>query len=142
MSESTELLIVENDNVQLQKLTAVLEFVGYSKLSTSNSSDLPDKLSDLSFETVLLGDCGDESSLQQTIDLLRTNKPEVPIIKLLPREVGRQVNRDILNNIFSIVNLPLTYVELTDALHRAHMFNTKKGKGSNLNLDLFLIHFY
>lgn len=137
MSESTELLIVENDNIQLQKLTAVLEFIGYHKLITANTDEVAGRLSENSVNTVLLGECGDADTLQKTIELIRTEKPEAPIILLLAREVGKQVSRDVLQNVFSTVYLPLTYVELTDALHRAHIFNAKKGKGSNLNLDLF-----
>jgi len=137
MSESTELLIVENDNIQLQKLTAVLEFIGYNKLLTASSDNVAEALSENGIGTVLVGNCGEADKLQETIELIRTQNPDIPILLLLNREVGRQVSREVLQNVFSIVNLPLTYVELTDALHKAHVFVSKKGKGSNLNLDLF-----
>jgi len=137
MSESTELLIVENDNIQLQKLTAVLEFIGYDKLVTTDSSNVAGILAEKSFDAVLLGNCGDSDKTQEIVEFFRTQKPDAPIILLFAREPGKQISREILQNVFAIVNLPLTYVELTDALHRAHVFVSKKGKGSNLNLDLF-----
>jgi len=137
MSESTELLIVENDNIQLQKLTAVLEFIGYHKLVTASSDTVADSMSEKSIGTILVGQCGDEQQLRQTIETLREKNPEVPIILLHSRETGQSVSREVLQNVFSVVNLPLTYLELTDALHRAHVFHAKKGKGTNLNLDLF-----
>ncbi len=137
MSESTELLLVENDNIQLQKISAVLEFIGYNKLISASSDEASSILSEKAFGTVLVGNCGEAEKLQETIELIRVQSPDVPILLLLNREVGRQVSREVLQNVFSIVNLPLTYLELTDALHRAHVFVSKKGKGSNLNLDLF-----
>ena len=137
MSESTALLIVENDNIQSQKLAAVLEFIGYNQLTTANSENVAERLSENSVGTVLVGNCGDAESLQQTISVIRAQNPDAPIILLLAKDQGQQVGRDLVKNVFAIVNLPLAYVELTDALHRAHVFQAKKGKGSNLNLDLF-----
>jgi len=138
MSESTALLIVENDNIQLQKLTAVLEFIGYNQISTANCENVAVCLTEKPIGAVILGQCGDPQHLQNTFELIHAQDPDVPIILLLTREVGQLSDKELVKKVFAVVNVPLTYAELTEALHRAQIYHAgKKGKAGNLNLDLF-----
>jgi sigma-54 specific flagellar transcriptional regulator A len=138
MPESTALLIVENDNIQTQRLTAILQFIGYNQLTPAYCENVLDCLSDKTAEVALLGQCGDPQKLQMAFDAIKSHDPDIPVILLMSRDVGQQTDRELVKRAFAIVNLPLTYVELTDALHRAQIFRAgKKQKGSSFNLDLF-----
>ena len=46
MPEPTALLVVESDNIQTQRLIAVLEFIGYDKVITANCENLKDRLTE------------------------------------------------------------------------------------------------
>ena len=138
MAEPTALLVVESDNIQTQRLTAILEFIGYDKLLTANSENVKERLSEQSVGAVLLGQCGEPQRLLDTFDLIKQHDPDIPIILLLTKEVGQQSDRELVKRAFAVVNVPLTYVELTDALHRAQIFHAgNKKKGGSFNLDLF-----
>ncbi|MGD8568116.1 MAG: sigma-54 dependent transcriptional regulator [Gammaproteobacteria bacterium] len=138
MPESTALLIVENDNIQTQRLTAILQFIGYDQLSTANCENVTQCLADHPVDVVLLGQCGDPQRLAATFDAIKEQDEDTPVILLLSREVGQQSDRDLVNRAFAVINVPLTYVELTDALHRAQIYHAgKKQKGGSFNLDLF-----
>jgi sigma-54 specific flagellar transcriptional regulator A len=138
MPESTALLIVENDNIQTQRLTAILQFIGYNQLSTANCENVTGCLADQPADVVLLGQCGDPQRLAATFDAIKAQDEDLPVILLLSREVGQQSDRDLVKRAFAVINVPLTYVELTDALHRAQIYHAnKKQKGGSFNLDLF-----
>jgi len=138
MPEPTALLIVESDIIQTQRLAAVLEFIGYDKLLTANCENIKDRLNEQTVGAVILGQCGEPQRLLDTFELIKQHDPDIPIILLLTKEVGQQSDRELVKRAFAVVNVPLTYVELTDALHRAQIFHAgNKSKGGSFNLDLF-----
>lgn len=138
MPEPTALLIVESDNIQTQRLAAVLEFIGYDKLLAANCENIKDRLNEQAVGAVILGQCGEPQRLLDTFELIKQHDPDIPIILLLTKEVGQQSDRELVKRAFAVVNVPLTYVELTDALHRAQIFHAgNKNKGGSFNLDLF-----
>jgi len=138
MPEPTALLIVESDNIQTQRLAAVLEFIGYDKLLTANCENIKERLNEQSVGAVILGQCGEPQRLLDTFEFIKQHDPDIPIILLLTKEVGQQSDRELVKRAFAVVNVPLTYVELTDALHRAQIFHAgSKHKGGSFNLDLF-----
>jgi len=138
MPEATALLIVESDQNQTQKLSAILEFLGYNKLIATDSANVGIALENNAIGAVILGQCGEDNNLLNTFDYIKQQDPEIPIIVLLTDEVSRQSDREFVKRAFAVVNIPLTYVALTDALHRAQVFQSgKKRKGGSFNLDLF-----
>ncbi|MCI0506554.1 MAG: sigma-54 dependent transcriptional regulator [Gammaproteobacteria bacterium] len=138
MPEPTALLVVESDHIQIQRITAVLEFVGYDKLLTANCVNIKERLVEHTVGAVLLGQCGEPQRLLDTFEIIKQHDPDIPIILLLTKEVGQQSDRELVKRAFAVVNVPLTYVELTDALHRAQIFHAgSKRKGGSFNLDLF-----
>ena len=142
MSDSTTLLIVETDDIQRQVHLAILEFLGYKTSKLCGCHELEKILDDSEavkqLETILLGRCGSPEKLSNAIQTIRKQSPEVPIVLLLTDEVQGFDREVILKQCFTTVNLPLTYGEFSDALHRAQIFRSgKKRKLPALNLDLF-----
>jgi len=142
MSDSATLLIVETDDIQRQVHLAILEFLGFKTSKLCDCQQLEKILDDSDavkqLETILLGRCGSPEKLSKAIQTIRTKSPEVPIVLLLTDEVQGFDREVILKQCFTTVNLPLTYGEFSDALHRAQIFRSgKKRRQSSLNLDLF-----
>jgi len=138
MPEATALLLVESNQNETQKLAAILEFLGYNKLIMTDPTEIGTALDDSAIGAVILGRCGEDNNLLNTFDYIKQQNPDIPIILLLTEEVARQSDRDFIKRAFAVVNVPLTYVDLTDALHRAQVFQAgKKRKGGSFNLDLF-----
>ncbi|MFV2057674.1 MAG: sigma-54 dependent transcriptional regulator [Thiohalomonadales bacterium] len=142
MAESTTLLIVETDDIQRQVHLAILNFLGYKTCKLCDNEQLEkylDNSQDVKqLETILLGHCGSTEILATTIQTIRKKSPEVPIVLMLTKEAASLDRETALKQCFTTVNLPLSYGEFSDALHRAQVFRSgKKRKGNNVNLDLF-----
>lgn len=138
MSDLTTIMLIEQDELQSQKYAAILEFLGYGDMIICDCNDYESKLNDYKFHTVLLGGCGTPKQQQHTFDVIHELKPDIPILALINKADEMPPDYAIVRQAFAIVNLPLTYNELTDALHRAEVFRAgKKRKGGGFNVDLF-----
>lgn len=138
MPEPADILIVEEDETQRQVYQSILEFLGYKSHVFCDCNTVNELLNNDSVNSVLLGRCGDAELLLETVKKVRQSAAEIPIILVLTEET-RGFDRDtLLKQCFTTVNLPLTYGEFSDALHRAQVFRLgKKRKTAVLNLDLF-----
>ena len=138
MPESIPLLLIENSEQQRLQLSAIFEFIGYNEVTHRTSDDYQQVPNLDSLDAVLIGQYESQEKLQQIFDFFNENAREVPIILLMSKDANRQLDNDLFKRAFSIVNIPLSYSELTDVLHRASLFrSSKKKKGSNFNIDLF-----
>ena len=137
MPEQTTLLLVENDTVQRLKTTAILEFVGFNKILEADCDTVKERLLDSDYNAILLGHCGEPEKLLITFNYIKEQKPDIPLLLFLTSEVGQRLDRDMVNQAFAVINLPLTYVGLTDALHRVQIYQAGKDKAGGFNLDLF-----
>ena len=138
MPEQTTLLLVDHDEQQRRKLAAILEFVGYGNLIICDCASVMDKINSENFQTVLIGTCETPKVQQHIFDRIRETKPDVPIIAILDRVEEIPPDHALVRQAFAIINLPVTYTELTDSLHRADVFRAGKSrKGGGFNIDLF-----
>ena len=138
MPEATTLLLIEKDETERLKMSAILDFLGQTKLIISDGSDYLDKLAEKSINVVLLGQCGELGALEQAFNAISEQYADIPVVLQLTKEVGKQQDKELASKAFAVVNSPLSYVELTDALHRAQIYHAgKKREGGSFNLDLF-----
>jgi sigma-54 specific flagellar transcriptional regulator A len=139
MPEAATVCVIENSAESRQKFSAILEFVEYTTpiLTDYNNWRETVKTTD-GVDTILLGECGSD---QERVSLCRELKEwdeKVPILLVVDEKQKANVSAELLSNTFSMVELPLTYVQLTDALHQAQMFRmAKQQTGGGRSLELF-----
>jgi sigma-54 specific flagellar transcriptional regulator A len=132
------LLLIENDEQQRLQLSAIFEFIGYDQITHATTDDYQQHVDADNLDAVLIGHYDSQEILQQIFDYFNENAREIPILLLMSREASSQLDSELLKRAFSIVNIPLSYSELTDVLHRAGLFRTsKKKKAGSFNIDLF-----
>ena len=137
MADSIALLLVEGDEQQRQKMTAILEFVAQGKV-IATECDQVDKYLDDKVEAILLGSCETSEELTQTFQYITKKAPLVPVIIIVPDTENSGIDKEVIQKAFALLNMPLRYAEITDALHRAQVFNLGRNqKGGGMNLDLF-----
>ena len=138
MPESMPLLLIENDEQQRLQLAAIFEFIGYNQIIHANTESYQQHIDADNLDAVLIGQYGAQEKLQEIFDYFNEHAREIPILLLMSRESNRQLDNELVKRAFSIVNIPLSYSELTDILHRASLFrSSKKKKTGNFNIDLF-----
>ncbi len=138
MPDSMTLLLVDENDQQRQKFTAILEFVAQGTVNVTESSRALDFLDDRT-EAVLLGNCGSAERLAWLFAEIKKKCEDTPIVLLLTEDSDRSLDKNMVQSAFAILNLPLRYSELSDLLQRAEVFNLgrKSGDGGGVNLDLF-----
>jgi len=140
MPDLMTLLLVEDNDQQRQKLTAILEFVAQGAVNvTDSSTSRVLGFLDERTEAVLLGNCGSAERLTELFAEVKKKSEHTPVVLLLSEDNDRSLDKDTVQSAFAILNLPLRYSELSDLLQRAEVFNLgrKRGSSGGVNLDLF-----
>jgi sigma-54 specific flagellar transcriptional regulator A len=140
MPEATSLLLVENNEQQRLKLSAILEFIGYNKCQIADADsygDIMEENNDIAI--ALVGDCDTADKLTEIFDYFNEKARDIPIILLMTKKMAKYVDNSLIKRAFTVVNMPANYPELTDALHRAQVFRDgkKRKTGGSFNIDLF-----
>lgn len=137
MPDSMTLLLVEDSKQQRQKLTAILEFVAQSAVSVTDSQSVLERL-DEKFEAILLGNCDTSENLVQIYNAIQNIDEAPPVLLLISDDDGKSLDKDVVQGAFAMLSLPMRYAEVSDALHRAQVFNLgRQQRGGGVNLDLF-----
>jgi sigma-54 specific flagellar transcriptional regulator A len=139
MPESMTLLLVEDDEQQRQKLTAILEFVAQGAVDVTDSSKVLDLLDSEGIEAILLGNCGSSEQLSELFTRIKQKSENTPVVLLLPEDGDQSLDKDMVQSAFAMLSLPLRYSELADLLQRAEVYNLgrKRGGSGGVNLELF-----
>ena len=139
MTESATVILVEDNLEDRRKILSILEFIGYSNVVVAQSSDWrteAEKLEDL--DTILLGHC---SSDQDQLDLcheMNQWNPGIPLLLLVDKSRKAKIPSETIAEAFRLLDLPLTYSQLTDALQQAHIFRLSDQRPtSGRNVELF-----
>ena len=138
MPDASTLLVVENDEQQRQNISVILEFIGYDNVILCACSDLQETIEKQEIDIALIGQCGDADTLTASFDLIKEKNREIPIILLLKSASAMQHTPEIVKRAISILNFPLSYPDLTNAIHKAQVFHTnKKQKTGDFIGELF-----
>ncbi len=134
MSNSSTVLIIEEDTQKRQIYKSVLEFVEQEgRITDCRHWKETVTQSNNTFGAVLLGDCGSDEIMKKVFDGIREVDQDIPIIRLveklkkLPKNIS-DIETTIQSNSFNTIDLPLKYVQLTDVLHQATVFRISQQK--------------
>ncbi len=131
------LLLVEDSKQQSQKLTAILEFVAQGAVSVTDSENVLGRLGE-KFEAILLGNCDTSENLTRIYNAIQELDEAPPVLLLISNGDEKSLIKDVVQGAFAMLNLPMRYAEVSDALHRAQVFNLgRQQSGGGVNLDLF-----
>ncbi|MBN4053014.1 sigma-54-dependent Fis family transcriptional regulator [Gammaproteobacteria bacterium AH-315-K14] len=138
MPDSMTLLLVEDNDQQRQKLTAILEFVAQGAVNVVDSLHALDKI-DERVEAVLLGNCDLSQGVAKLFGDIKKKSEKIPLMILVAETSEIPLDKDTIQSAFALLNLPMRYSELSDVLQRAQVFNLgrKRGGHGGVNLDLF-----
>ncbi len=136
MPDSMSLLLVEDNEQQRQKLTAILEFVAQTAVGSTDCQHVLEQLGD-NVEAVLLRDCGSPQKLTETFRNITQKASSVPVVIIVPEGDESGIDKDVIRSAFALLSLPMRYAELSDVLHRAQIYNLGHKRGGGVNLDLF-----
>ena len=139
MTESATVFLVEDNLEYRRKILSILEFIGYSNVVVAQSSDWraeAEKLEDL--DTILLGHCNSD---QEQLDLcheMNQWNAGIPLLFLVEKKRKTKIPSETIAEAFRLLDLPLAYAQLTDALQQAHIFRlSDQTPASGRNVELF-----
>ncbi len=136
MPDSMTILLVEDDKLQRDKLAAILEFVAQEPITIIDYQAASNKLDD-GVEAIILGGCSSAEARKTTFDALHETSENIPILVLVAENSECDLDKDMVKNAFSLINLPMRYAEVSDALHRAQVYRLSQKRGGGMNLELF-----
>ncbi|MCF6209679.1 MAG: sigma-54 dependent transcriptional regulator [Gammaproteobacteria bacterium] len=136
MPDSMTILLVEDDKLQRDKLAAILEFVAQEPITIIDYQAASNKLDD-GVEAIILGGCSSAEARKTTFDALHETSKNIPILVLVAENSECDLDKDMVKNAFSLINLPMRYAEVSDALHRAQVYRLSQKRGGGMNLELF-----
>lgn len=139
-SDSSTIFLIENDIEYRRKVLSILEFIGHANVVVSDSEKWREDVSNIeNLETVLLGHCASEEEQLQVCSNLHEWNASIPILLLVDNQRKAKVPPETIAQAFRLLDLPLTYVQLTDALQQAHIFrlSDQTPAASGRNVELF-----
>lgn len=136
MPDSMTILLVEDDKQQRDKLAAILEFVAQEPITIIDYEAAGERLAD-GVEAIILGGCSSAEARKTTFDALRKASENIPVLVLVAENGEHDIDKDMVKNAFSLINLPMRYAEVSDALHRAQVYRLSQKRGGGMNLELF-----
>ncbi len=136
MPDSMTILLVEDDKQQRDKLAAILEFVAQEPITIIDYQTAGARLDD-GIEAIILGGCSSAEARKTTFDTLRQAPGNIPVLLLVAENGEHDLDKDMVKNAFSLINLPMRYAEVSDALHRAQVYRLSQKRGGGMNLELF-----
>jgi len=139
MNESATIFLVEDDLKYRQKVLSILEFIGYANVVVTQSDSWraeAGKIEEL--DTIILGHCSsEEDQIRLCHEICKWNS-KIPLLLLVDNKRKAKVPPDIITEAFRLLDLPLTYVQLTNALQQSHIFRlSDQSPTSGRNLELF-----
>jgi len=138
MPDASTLLVIDNDEQQRQNISVILQFIGYDNVILCSCSELHETIEKQAFDIALMGLCDSAEMLTTSFDLIKEKSRDIPVILLLKNTAAQQHTTEIVKRAVSILNMPLGYPDLTNALHKAQVLRSnKKQKTGEFNGELF-----
>ena len=126
MSETSRILLIDDDPESSQNLETVLSFLGESTISahSDNWQRVVSVAGELNDEATvaLIGKCT-HTPLEKLLDELYQWEAAVPYVLVGEHPISGSLNEDLLSRITAILPVNLSYQPLLDALHKAKVFH-------------------
>ena len=140
MHTEPKVLIVGTDPDISKELNAVLRFINYDVLRPDAGDDWHSMVRDRDdLLAVLVGDCGSEQQLTDTLGDIHSLDDQLPVYLLSRKGAEPTLRIDSGSCILGRIELPANYAQLTSALHQAEVFIENHRAESRLQrpVDLF-----
>jgi len=142
MATETSVLIVEEDNQKRQVYRGILDLIDQEARITDCRHWKETLTQSNTIGMVLLGECGGDEALKKVYSGIKELDANLPIIRMVDKakRVAKQqsdVEREVQEQCFSSIDLPLKYMALTDILHQATVYrsgqvNPRDGRSAEL----------
>jgi len=133
MSTATTVLVVEEDSQKRQTYKAILDFVDQEGRITDCRHWKETLTQTDTISVVMLGECGTDDMLCKVFNGIKEFDGELPVIRLIekskksPKDQS-EIERKIIEDSFTTLDMPLKYMAVTDAIHQAIVYRASKVK--------------
>ncbi len=136
MSNTSTVLVVEEDNFKRQVYKGILDFLDQEGRITDCRHWKEVLVQPNTIDVILLGNCGNDETLKKVFSGIRDLNIDLPIIRLIEKanqnpKNQSEIEQGVQADSFNTLNLPLKYMQLTDALHQAQVFRDRQDKSSS-----------
>ena len=130
---ASTVLVIEEDSQKRQIYKGILDFVDQEARITDCRHWKEILTQPNTIGMVLMGDCGNDETLKKVFDGVRELDANLPLIRLIDKHnklpnKQSEVEQYVQGESFNSLDLPLKYMQLTDALHQAEVFRASSEK--------------
>ncbi len=140
MSEPSKVIVIESHPDLRQKIATLLEFIDFNETVITDASAWQAHLQEeRQSKIVILGPLNGFDSQQAVMDAIKAADSGLPVLVLVEQRQQSRMPPELLKNAFLLISTPLKYVQLSDALHQAQLYNLsgRQGGGGGRNVELF-----
>ncbi len=140
MPEAAMVCVIESNPQYRQKIAAILEFIDFTSLLFLDSQQWRQQIATEKRPIdVVLVDLRDGDPEQiKLLHELQAWDAKVPVLALAEEKTRERLTPETIAACFRILDMPLKYGQVTDALHQAQIFRISKQKpGGSRNIELF-----
>ncbi len=136
MSNTSTVLVVEEDNFKRQVYKGILDFIDQEGRITDCRHWKEVLVQPNTIDVILLGNCGNDETLKKVFTGIRELNIDLPIIRLIEKvnqnpKNQSEAEQEVQAESFNTLDLPLKHMRLTDALHQALVFRDRQDKTSS-----------
>ena len=140
MPEAATVCVIESNPQYRQKMAAILEFIDFTSLLFLDAQHWRQQVATEKRPIdVVLVDLRDGDPAQiKLLHELHDWDAKVPVLALADEKTRERLSPETVAACFRILDMPLKYGQVTDALHQAQIFRISKQKpGGVRSLELF-----
>jgi len=140
MSEPSKVIVIESHPDLRQKIATLLEFIDFTDTLITDASNIESHLQgDSKSKIVILGPLDSLESQQAAMATIKAVDSGLPVLLLVEHKNQARISPEFLKNAFLLISTPLKYVQLSDALHQAQLYNLsgRQGGVGGRNVELF-----
>lgn len=140
MPETATVCVIEKDPLYRQKISAVLEFIDFTSVVFVDLQQWRQQIvaEKKPVDIVMLDLRDSKDNALALLNELQAWDAKVPVLALADEKSREQLAPEATAAAFRILDLPLKYGQVTDALHQAQVYRLSKSKpGGTRNVELF-----
>lgn len=140
MPETATVCVIEKDPLYRQKISAVLEFIDFTSVIFVDLQQWRQQIvaEKKPVDIVMLDLRDSKDSALALLNQLREWDSKVPVLALADEVTREHLSPEATAAAFRMLDLPLKYGQVTDALHQAQVYRISKNKpGGTRNVELF-----
>jgi sigma-54 specific flagellar transcriptional regulator A len=140
MAEPATVCVIEGEASFRQKIAAILEFIDFTSVTFADPGSWREQAAraEQPVDIVLIDVRDGAPESIKTLQELVEWDQKVPVLVLVGEDARDRIPAELSAQCFRILDMPLKYGQLTDALHQAQIFRLSRQKpGGSRNVELF-----